>query len=182
MRREEIEAAVKQFLIAIGENPDRSGLKETPARVARMCEEIFSGMEENPHEYIKMFDSSDEEMVIVKDIEFYSLCEHHLLPFFGTVTVGYIPNGSVIGLSKVARIVNCYARKLQIQEQMTSEIANCISTLTGAKGVAVYVKAKHMCMSMRGIKSRGAQTITSTFVGDFKDNIEKKSEFMTYIK
>lgn len=168
MDKQKIEAAVRLFLEGIGENPEREGLTETPGRVSRMCEEIFSGLYDDPASYLKSFSTdSNGAPVIIRDIPFYSVCEHHLLPFFGKVSVLYIPAGNkVIGLSKIARIVNCFAKKPQIQEQFTDQLASFLYENIESSAVAVYVEAEHLCMSMRGIKSAGAVTQTISVRGD----------------
>ena len=151
-----IENAVKEILIAIGEDPEREGLVETPARVARMYEEVFSGLSEDPVKHIKTFNTGNDEMVVVRDIPLYSMCEHHLLPFVGKAHIAYIPkNGVVIGLSKLARIVNCFARRPQLQERLTANVADFLEKELDALGVAVVIEAEHLCMTMRGIRASG---------------------------
>lgn len=171
---EKIKAAVELLLEGIGENTDREGLKETPDRVARMYEEICGGMdkdEEVAEILSKQFTATaSAEMVLEKDITFYSTCEHHLLPFFGRVHIAYIPNGKVVGLSKLARCVEVYARRLQIQEQMTAQIADAVMNHLNAKGVMAVVEAEHMCMTMRGVKKPGSKTVTYVCRGIFSQN------------
>lgn len=178
------EQAIETLLMTIGEDPKREGLKDTPSRVARMYDEIFSGYSQNPIDILgRVFEEENhQEMVIVKDIQFYSHCEHHMVPFFGKVHIGYLPNGRVVGISKLARLVQCYAKRLQIQERMTSEIADAIETCLGAAGVAVVIEAEHLCMAMRGVKSPGTTTVTSAMRGAFKDNPETRAEFLELIK
>lgn len=169
--KEKVEKAVRLLLEGIGEDPEREGLKETPERIARMYEEIFGGMDMDPKEVLsKRFSVDNSEMVLEKDIVFYSTCEHHLLPFYGHAHVAYIPNGEVVGISKLARTVEIYARRPQIQEQMTSQIADAIMDNLNAKGVMVMVEAEHMCMTMRGIKKPGSKTVTIATRGEFKDS------------
>ena len=179
------EAAVREFLIAIGEDPDREGLLETPARVARACSEVFSGLYEDPAKYLlKQFHEADhEEMVIVKDIPFTSMCEHHLLPFTGRAHVAYIPRkGRITGLSKLARCVEGYARRPQVQERMTSQIADAIMKSLDPLGTIVVVEAEHMCMTARGIKKPGSLTITSAVRGSFKEDEKTRAEALALFR
>ena len=177
-----IEKAVREILLAIGENPDREGLLETPARVARMYEEIFSGLDQDPAIHLKKFFTEEyNEVVLVKDISFNSMCEHHLMPFFGKVHIGYIPGGKVIGLSKMARVVETIARRPQIQERMTESIANLMVDKLHVKGVAVIVEAVHTCMTMRGVRKPGSKCVTSALKGVFMKNPAARSELMTLI-
>lgn len=167
-----IEAAVRELLLAIGENPDRDGLQETPARVARSYVEIFGGLHSDPLEHLaKSFDLGHDEMVLIKDIEVYSTCEHHLVPFHGVAHVGYVPNkaGRVAGLSKFARLVDGYARRPQVQERLTSQIADAIVTALEPRGVIVVIECEHLCMSMRGVRKPGAKTVTSAMRGSMRD-------------
>lgn len=169
--KKKIEEAVRLLLEGIGEDADREGLKDTPARVARMYEELCAGMNQNPEEHLsRTFTCDNENIVIEKDITFYSTCEHHLMPFYGKAHIAYIPNGKVVGISKLARTVEVYARRLQIQEQMTNQIADAIEKYLGAKGVYVMVEAEHMCMSARGIKKPGSKTITFAVKGKFSED------------
>ena len=166
VNEEKVRQAVALFLEGIGENPEREGLKETPGRVARACKEIFGGYEQNPSEILlKRFDSSASDLVIEKNIQFYSMCEHHLLPFYGKVAIGYVPDGKVLGLSKLVRLVNAFSRRAQIQENLTEQIADALTQNLGAKGVIVYVQAEHMCMSMRGVNRPGVVTSTLSHRG-----------------
>ena len=169
MDKERIQNAVREILLAVGEDPDREGLLETPKRVANMYEEIFAGLTEDPKQHIKLFnEQSNDEMVIVKDIPFYSMCEHHLLPFFGKAHIGYIPSDNkIIGLSKLARIVDNFAKKPQVQERLTSDIADFLNDNLQPKGVAVIMEAEHMCMTMRGARAAGSKTQTSALRGSF---------------
>lgn len=178
-----IEKAVRMILEAIGEDPEREGLIETPARVAKMYQEIFAGMSENPAEHLeKTFSEEHEEMVIVKDIRLFSMCEHHLVPFIGKAHVCYIPrNGNVTGLSKLARLVNGFARRPQLQERLTKQIADAIMNSLNPYGVLVIVEAEHLCMSMRGVRAPGSKTITSAVRGIFKKNEASRSEALSLI-
>jgi GTP cyclohydrolase I len=177
-----IERAVREILAAVGENPDREGLLETPARVARMYAELFSGLHDEPREHLKKFFSEKyDELVLVRDISFNSMCEHHLLPFLGVAHVGYIPNGRVIGLSKLARVVEVVSKRPQVQERMTEEIANLLIEELDVKGVAVVVEATHTCMTIRGIRKPGSLCVTSAMKGQFRANLSSRSEVMTLI-
>ena len=181
--KEKVVAAVRMLLEGIGEDPNREGLVETPERVARMCEEIFGGLHENPDEHLtKQFHAPDSELVIEKDIVFYSTCEHHLLPFFGKVHIAYIPNGKVAGLSKIPRTVEVFARRAQIQEQMTVQIADAIERYLSPKGVIVMVEAEHTCMTMRGAKKPGVKTVTTATRGLFMDDFERQRLFLETVK
>lgn len=175
---------VRELLQFIGEDPAREGLVETPSRVIRMYSEIFSGYRQDPYEILsKTFeDENHEELVIVRDIEFFSHCEHHMVPFFGKAHVGYIPSGAVVGLSKIARLVECYARRLQVQERMTTQIANAIDEVLKPQGVMVVIEATHMCMKMRGVKNPCADTVTSAVRGVFKNEAEARAEFLSLIR
>lgn len=174
----------KQLLKDIGEDPDREGLRDTPERAANTLRYLTKGNRENLDDILNdaLFTSDMNEMVIVKDVEMYSLCEHHLLPFYGKCHVGYLPHGKVIGLSKIARIVDFYARRLQIQEQLTSQIADCIASRTGARGVAVVIEAKHLCMMMRGVEKQHSTMTTSVMLGEMRDNSSSRMEFLNLIR
>ena len=177
-----IEAAVREILHATGEDPDREGLVETPARVARMYAELFSGLHEDPRAYLeKCFSEQYDEVVLVRDIAFSSLCEHHLLPFMGKAHIGYLPDGKVVGLSKLARVVDGIARRPQVQERMTEEIANLLLDELDAKGVAVVVEATHSCMTIRGVRKPGSLCVTSAMKGLFRSNLSSRSEIMQLI-
>ena len=179
------EAAIREFLFAIGEDPDREGLLETPSRVARACSEIFAGLQEDPSEYLlKQFHEVDhEEMVIVRDIPFTSMCEHHLLPFTGKAHVAYIPRkGRITGLSKLARCVEGFARRPQVQERMTSQVADAIMKALDPLGVIVVVEAEHMCMTARGIRKPGSLTVTSAVRGTFKEDEKTRAEALSLFK
>lgn len=179
-----IEAAVREILHAIGEDPDRDGLLDTPARVARMYDEVCSGLRENPSDHLlKVFEADHDEMVMVRDIPMYSLCEHHLVPFIGNAHVAYIPNtaGRITGLSKLARLVDGFARRPQVQERLTQQIAGAIAQTLEPRGVLVVVEAEHLCMSMRGIKKAGSSTVTSSVHGVFRDSAAARDEAMRFI-
>jgi GTP cyclohydrolase IA len=168
-----IERAVKEILLAVGEDPDRDGLRDTPARVARMYAEQFAGMRLGPEDVLTtVFDAEHDEIVLVRDIEMYSMCEHHLVPFFGKAHIGYIPNekGEITGLSKLARLVDVYAKRPQVQERMTVEIADALVRILEPRGVIVVLEAEHMCMSMRGVRKPGAKTVTSAVRGVFRES------------
>ncbi|WP_019148854.1 GTP cyclohydrolase I FolE [Timonella senegalensis] len=176
-------AAVREMLIALGENPDREGLLETPMRVARAYNEAFAGLDQDPVEILNtVFDIGHEEMILVKDIEVYSMCEHHLLPFHGVAHVGYIPGeeGRVTGLSKLARVVEVFARRPQVQERLTGQIADSLVDVLGARGVIVVLECEHMCMSMRGVRKPGSRTVTSAVRGQMRDGATR-AEAMSLI-
>ncbi len=178
-----INCAVQDILFSIGEDPLRQGLLKTPERVARMYAELTAGYHIDPVKLVNgaVFDVDYDEMVVVKDIEYYSMCEHHMLPFFGKAHVAYIPDGKVIGLSKIPRIVEMYARRLQVQERMTSEIAQFLDQVLSPHGVAVLVEGQHMCAMMRGVKKSETKMTTSRFLGEFKEHRESRSDFLTQI-
>ena len=179
-----VEAAIRELLLAVGENPDREGLRETPARVARAYREIFAGLYQEPGDVLTTtFDIGHEEMVLVKDIEVYSTCEHHLVPFHGVAHVGYIPgtDGRITGLSKLARLVDVYARRPQVQERLTSQIADALVAELEPRGVLVVVECEHLCMSMRGIRKPGARTVTSAVRGWFQRSQAARAEAMSLI-
>ncbi len=179
----DVEAAVRQILQSVGEDPDRDGLKRTPERVARMYAELLSGYGMDPAALVNdaLFDVKYDEMVIVRDIEFYSLCEHHMLPFLGRVHVAYIPNGKVLGLSKIPRIVDMFARRLQVQERMTRQIADFLRDMLHPQGVAVVVEGLHLCMMMRGVRKHNARMTTSAMHGAFRANLATRQEFLDNI-
>jgi GTP cyclohydrolase IA len=179
-----IERAVREILIAIGEDPERSGLKDTPGRVARAYAEQFAGLGQHPKDVLTtVFDADHDEMVLVRDIEMFSTCEHHLTPFFGFAHVGYIPNerGQITGLSKLARLVDVYARRPQVQERMTSQIADSLMEVLEPRGVIVVVEAEHLCMAMRGVRKPGAKTVTSAVRGSFRSSYSTRSEAMSLL-
>ena len=174
----------KDLFLHIGENPEREGLKDTPQRAFQAFEYLTKGYKENLEDIINnaLFPSKASEMVIVKNIELYSMCEHHLLPFFGKCHIGYLPNGKVLGVSKLARIVDYYARRLQIQESLTQEIAECIEKITESKGVGVVIEAQHLCMMMRGVEKQNSVMKTSVMLGQARENINTRMEFLDLIK
>jgi GTP cyclohydrolase IA len=179
-----IERAVREVLLAVGEDPDRDGLRDTPARVARALTEQFAGLWLEPADVLTtVFDADHEEMVLVRDIELYSTCEHHLVPFFGRAHVGYIPNekGQITGLSKLARLVDVYARRPQVQERMTSQIADAMMQTLEPRGVIVIIEAEHLCMSMRGVRKPGAKTVTSAVRGSFLNSETTRLEAMSLL-
>jgi GTP cyclohydrolase I len=179
----EVEAAVRAILRNVGENPDREGLQGTPDRIARMYDEVLAGYNTDLDKLVNgaLFDVTYDEMVLVKDIEFFSMCEHHMLPFFGRAHVAYLPADKVIGLSKIPRIVDMFARRLQVQERMTRQIAETIAEILGARGVAVVVEGSHMCSMMRGVKKEHARMTTSTLLGEFKTDKLTRSEFYQHL-
>ena len=184
MDKERIERAVREILEAVGEDPSREGLLETPGRVARMYEEIFSGLESDPLEHLKIFNEGGrhDELVLVKDIPLYSVCEHHLLPFIGRAHIAYIPkNGRIIGLSKFARIVDCFARRPQVQERLTGQIADFLYENLDPLGVAVFIQAEHLCMTMRGARAAGAMTQTSALRGCMRSDAKTRAEVMSLL-
>ncbi len=177
-----IERAVREILLAVGEDPDREGLLQTPARVARMYAELFQGLHEDPSVHLKkFFNEQYDEVVLVRDISFNSTCEHHLLPLIGTAHIGYLPDGKVIGLSKLARVVEIVARRPQVQERMTETIANLLESELQAKGVAVVLEATHTCMTVRGVRKPGSLCVTSAMKGIFRTNLSSRSEIMSLI-
>ena len=180
-----IEAAVIEILAALGEDPERDGLQKTPGRVARMYEELFTGFEENPADHLEItFAADHDEMVMVRDIPFASLCEHHMVPFMGRAHLAYIPgsDGRITGLSKLARLVDGYSKRLQVQERMTSQIADAIELALDPKGVLVVVEAEHLCMSMRGVKKSGTSTVTSAVRGLFRSDASTRFEAMQFVQ
>jgi GTP cyclohydrolase I len=181
--RAEIENATRDLLSAVGEDPERDGLNRTPERVARMYDELLAGYRVDPEKMINdaIFDVEYDEMVLVRDIEFYSLCEHHMLPFIGKAHVAYLPKGKVIGLSKIPRIVDLFARRLQVQERLTRQIADLLDTTLHPHGVAVVVEGLHLCSMMRGVKKANARMVTSALSGTFSDNEVTRQEFLSHI-
>jgi len=183
VNKEKVMEATRLFLEGIGEDPDREGLTETPERVARMCTDMFGGMEEESGKHLsKQFPAPNSELVIEKDIVFYSTCEHHLLPFFGKAHIAYIPSGKVAGLSKLPRTVETFARRVQLQEHLTVQVADAIERWLAPKGVMVVVEAEHTCMTMRGVKKPGTKTITIATRGAFTDDYERQKVFLETIK
>ena len=174
----------KQILKDLGEDVDREGLRDTPERAASALRYLTKGYQDSLDDIINgaLFESDMNEMVIVKNVEMYSMCEHHLLPFLGKCHIGYIPNGKVLGLSKIARIIDYYARRLQIQERLTTEVANCIADITGARGVAVVIEAQHLCMMMRGVEKQNSVMTTSVMLGEMRNNPTSRLEFLNLIR
>lgn len=180
--QERVEAAVRELLLAVGEDPDREGLRETPARVARMYGELFSGLHKDPRELLqKTFTQKYDEMVLVKDIGFASVCEHHLLPFMGHAHIAYLPNGKIVGLSKLARVVEVLSRRPQVQERMTEELADLLERELDARGVAVILEASHTCMTLRGVRKPGSVCTTSAMRGGFLMHPSTRAELMSLI-
>jgi GTP cyclohydrolase I len=180
----DLESLISGVLTSLGEDPDRDGLLQTPSRVAKSLRFLTSGYWESPREVVNgaIFENDSDEMVLVRGIEFYSLCEHHLLPFFGKCHIAYLPAGKVIGLSKLARLVEVFCRRLQVQERMTLEIAKALSELIPNHGVGVIVEAEHLCMKMRGIQKQGGDTVTSALLGRFRDDPRTRQEFLSLIR
>jgi GTP cyclohydrolase I len=178
-----LEAAVRTLLAEIGEDPDRDGLRGTPGRVRRTLEQLTAGYRTDPDTLLQgaAFDVEYDEMVVVRDIELYSLCEHHLIPFFGRAHVGYLPRGTVIGLSKIPRVVDLFAHRLQIQERMTQQIADFLMTRLEPKGVGVVLETTHLCIAMRGVRRPGATMVTSAMLGTFRSDPKTRAEFLTFI-
>ncbi len=175
---------IRELLVQIGEDPDRQGLLQTPERVSKSMRFLTRGYRADLEEEIggAIFDSDNREMVIVRDIDFYSMCEHHMLPFFGRAHVAYLPDGKIIGLSKLARIVDVYARRLQVQENLTTEIARCLQEHLKPKGVGVILSAQHLCMMMRGVQKQNSLTVTSEMLGEFRDNPATRTEFLDLVR
>jgi GTP cyclohydrolase I len=179
-----MEKLVREMLVKIGEDPEREGLVKTPERVARAWKDIAGGYSEDPGAMVRsaLFEVEGKEMILVNDIDFFSVCEHHMLPFFGKAHVAYIPDGKIVGLSKMARVVEAYARRLQVQERMTAQIASCLMDNLQPLGVAVVLHAQHLCMMMRGVQKQNSYAVTSEMLGCFKDNPKTRSEFLTLIR
>jgi len=183
VNRKKIEQAVLDMIEAIGEDPTREGLRDTPRRVADMYAELFVGLDLDPKQELKVgFDEGHHEMVILKDIPFYSMCEHHFLPFFGLAHVGYIPKGRIVGASKLARAVEILAKRPQLQERLTSQIAEAIVDALAPNGVGVVIQAEHMCMTLRGVKKPGSKVVTSAMRGLFRTNPATRAEFMSLVQ
>lgn len=178
-----IEAAMLEIIEALGEDPSRAGLQDTPGRVARMYAELFEGLRIDPREYLKVgFDAGHDEMVILRDIPFYSVCEHHFMPFHGIAAVGYIPEGRVVGVSKLARLVEAYARRPQLQERLTGQVADALMETLEPDGVAVVIEAEHLCMTQRGVKKPGSRMVTSATRGIFRQNQVTRAEFLSLVR
>jgi GTP cyclohydrolase IA len=182
--QDELSSLVARLLVGLGEDPDREGLVDTPERVARSLRHLTEGYELDATDAIgdALFEQEYDEMVLVKDIQFYSLCEHHLLPFFGVAHVAYQPNGRVVGLSKIPRVVDVYAHRLQLQERMTRQVAEGLERVTRPHGAAVVIEARHLCMEMRGVEKVGGQTVTSCMLGCFRDDARTRAEFLDLIR
>ncbi len=180
---ERVAAAVREILLAVGENPDREGLRHTPARVARMYAELFGGLHKDPEVHLeRTFTEKYDEMVILRNIPFHSMCEHHLLPFEGKVHIAYLPNGKVVGISKLARVVDDYAHRPQLQERLTTQIADLLMRKLDAKGVAVIMQAVHTCMTCRGVRKSGSEMITSAIRGTVKENLATRNEILSLLR
>jgi len=179
-----MESLIRELLVQIGEDPTREGLVKTPRRVAKAWQEIAVGYDQHPGEMVRgaLFEAEGKEMVVVNDIDFYSMCEHHMLPFFGKAHVAYIPNGKIVGLSKIARVVEAYARRLQVQERMTRQIAECLMENMQPLGVAVVLQAQHLCMMMRGVQKQNSYAVTSEMLGAFKTKSKTRAEFLTLMR
>lgn len=178
-----VENHVQEIIKLIGENPEREGLKDTPRRVAKAYKDLFEGYNQDPRDILTVFDDEKyDEMIVVKDIEFYSFCEHHMLPFFGKAHVGYVPNGKIVGLSKIPRIVDIFAKRLQNQERLTQQIAASIKEMLDPKGVGVVLEAQHLCMMSRGVQKQGSSATTSAMLGLFKERDNTRAEFLSLIK
>ncbi len=183
MENEKIEKLIKELIKNIGEDPGREGLKKTPHRVAKSYEKLFSGYQKEPKDIITVFDGENyDEMIICKDIDFYSTCEHHMLPFFGKIHIGYIPGKKIIGISKLPRIAEIFSRRLQNQERLTMQIAGCLKDILKPKGVGVVIEARHLCMMSRGVEKQNTIMSTSSFQGIFRTNSKTRSEFLRLIK
>ena len=181
--RDAVIATIRTLIAQLGLDPSYEGMADTPRRIADMYAEMFEGMREDPRAQLQVqFDESHDEMVILKGIPFYSMCEHHFLPFSGVAHVGYLPNGRIVGLSKLARAVEIFARRPQVQERLTSQIADTIEEVVGAKGVGVVIEAEHMCMTARGVRKPGARMVTSAMRGKFRDDLNTRQEFMRLIE
>ena len=180
---ERIQRAMRELILAVGEDPEREGLLGTPERVSRMYGELFEGLRTDPKELLSVgFEVGHDEMVILKDIPFYSICEHHFMPFHGVAAIGYIPDGRVVGLSKLARLVDAYARRPQIQEQLTGQIADTLMEALHPDGVAVVIEAEHLCMTARGVKKPGSRMVTSATRGTFRKNDVTRAEFLSLVR
>ena len=181
--QDQVARAVREMLLAIGEDPDREGLSKTPHRIARMYAELLSGLQEDPKTILQaQFEEEHKEMVILRGIPFYSLCEHHLLPFHGVAHIGYVPQGKVVGISKIARVLELFARRLQMQERLTSQVADSIWNGLEADGVAVVIEAEHLCLTMRGVEKSGTKVVTSAIRGGFKGRAVTRSEFLSLLR
>jgi GTP cyclohydrolase IA len=182
--QEELQRLVRRQIELIGEDPGREGLVRTPVRVAEAFKFLTGGYQQNPKKILNdaLFEATSDEMVIVKDIDFYSLCEHHMLPFFGKCHIAYLPTKKIVGLSKIPRLVDVYARRLQVQERMTQEIAGSLMELIGAEGVGVVIEAQHLCMMMRGVEKQNSYAVTSAMLGSFRNDARTRSEFLELLR
>ena len=179
---ETVEQTTREMLCAIGEDPDREGLRETPRRIAAMYEELFDGLNQDPVAVLSVgFEEGHDEMVILRQIPFYSMCEHHFLPFHGEAHVGYLPDGRIVGLSKIARALDIFARRPQLQERLTTQLASCIEEVLGARGTGVVIEAEHTCMTARGIRKPGSKMVTSAMRGQFRSDVNTRQEFLGLI-
>ncbi len=179
----DLEVNIREMLALLGEDPDREGLRDTPRRIASMYAEMFEGLNRDPAEVLAVgFEEGYDEIVILRDIPFYSMCEHHFMPFHGSAHVGYLPNGRIVGLSKLARAVEILARRPQVQERLTTQIADCIENVLGARGVGVVIEAEHLCMTARGIRKPGARMVTSAMRGHFREEANTRQEFLNLIR
>ena len=180
---ESVEQITRELIRAVGEDPDREGLRETPRRIAAMYQELFSGLKEDPVAVLSVgFEETHDEMVILRDIPFFSTCEHHFLPFHGRAHVGYLPDGRIVGLSKIARAVEIFARRPQVQERLTTQLATCIEEVLDARGVGVVIEAEHTCMTARGIRKPGSTMVTSAMRGLFRSDVSTRQEFLGLIR
>ena len=178
-----LEVNIREMLALLGEDPEREGLRDTPRRIASMYAEMFEGLNRSPEEVLAVgFEEGYDELVILRDIPFYSMCEHHFMPFHGAAHVGYLPNGRIVGLSKLARAVEILARRPQVQERLTTQIADCIESVLGARGVGIVIEAEHLCMTARGIRKPGARMVTSAMRGRFREDANTRQEFLSLIQ
>ena len=179
----ELEQVIRRLITLIGEDPDRDGLRDTPRRMAAMYEEVFDGLRQDPVAVLSVgFEEGHDEMVILRDIPFYSMCEHHFMPFHGQAHLGYLPDGRIVGLSKIARALEIFARRPQVQERLTTQLASCVEEVLGARGVGVVIEAEHLCMTSRGIRKPGARMVTSAMRGRFRDDENTRQEFLGLIR
>lgn len=182
MNRPRVEHLIRDLIRELGDDPDREGLKDTPERVAKAYEHLFSGYQHRPEEFDTTFTETYDQVVVLRGAEFFSFCEHHMLPFYGTTSIGYIPGERIIGLSKLARVVDVYARRLQVQERMTQEIAEAVEELLSPRGVAVVVEGTHSCMTMRGVTKQRSRMTTSVMLGKFRENSAARAEVLTLLR
>ncbi len=179
----ELEQVIRRMIVLVGEDPDRDGLRDTPRRMAAMYEEVFEGLHQDPVAVLSVgFEEGHDELVILRDIPFYSMCEHHFMPFHGLAHLGYLPDGRIVGLSKIARALEIFARRPQVQERLTTQLASCVEEVLGARGVGVVIEAEHLCMTSRGIRKPGARMVTSAMRGRFRDDENTRQEFLGLIR